>query len=733
MVIAGLIAFSPPQVAEATVSWPQQYDEILVGGVTAFGEDNLAIMSCGQGTGDKAAIRIEEGVVTKSMPGFTESGYTCDSSGFTAEDGTFYGLKLTSAATVIVAWRNGRELWSRDITYTTNCATSGGSMKTAYAGNMSIGTDGNLYMYVVPEAYPTSCADRLVGLNASTGVILKDDSISVAPGYGVGYNPSLNKLWTYDDKIVLVDRNNTLREFGYTTGEDTGAAYVFPRPSGQSIYSVVANQYGTVFAATTPSAPATTGTIVYHEDDGDTGTATSLPDARKRPIITASPNGNVTAAYDAGYVNKFDLANDTYTPISLGSITGYTVQDVMAYIEDENGNGLVIRNVVAAYPSTSQAVAVDVINATTSVVSPIFFMDNTTLSGSNPSISPYFALTEGIADGNLYLPICQGGWDCVDRSESSWIHKIPTTGFGEPVRDDAGRSSYADDRLEYVAMGDSFSSGEGNEPFNSWTANDGTNECHRNIDDSFPVKLANDEDLNLNLVDFVACSGATTYDILGFSEDDNPKGRWNEPDQIDSLSSNTDVVTISIGGNDIGFEAFAYECLFPYYTVTGTGECDEFTDIYAETMFNIHSDLDERMEAVLSTVLHEAENAQIYVIGYPYVAPNKQTTDPDDPDCGGLIDDAIFNKWGDARAAYEVVTELNTVIEASVASVNTTYSTADLHFVDVTESGSSFDGHDLCSSTSYFNDVDSINREYSVHPNLSGHEAYFEEIKEEIE
>jgi hypothetical protein len=280
---------------------------------------------------------------------------------------------------------------------------------------------------------------------------------------------------------------------------------------------------------------------------------------------------------------------------------------------------------------------------------------------------------------------------------------------------------------EYVAMGDSFSSGEGNPPFESGTDIDLANECHRS-EDAYPMLLHNE--LSLGSMAFVACSGATTYDVLGVSEDDERKGSWNQPTQLSALSEHTEIVTITVGGNDVGFKAFAEKCIHPINLIFLDEVCDEFTDAYADIIYAIESDLPGRLENVYMALLSEAPNANIYIGGYPIIAPNKSVTDPFDNKCGGLYDESPFNTWGDARAAYEVVNLLNQTIEDTISSVKINTSTTRLHYVDV--SSGPFTGHDICEDDSYFNGMSAINTEYVLHPNTDGQIAYMEEFEEAI-
>lgn len=92
-------------------------------------------------------------------------------------------------------------------------------------------------------------------------------------------------------------------------------------------------------------------------------------------------------------------------------------------------------------------------------------------------------------------------------------------------------------QARYVAMGSSFAAGPGVTPMTEGTPA----RCARS-QHNYAQELARDR--QLTLVD-VSCSGATTAHILG---------PWNElPPQIDAVTPDTRLVTITIGGNDVGY------------------------------------------------------------------------------------------------------------------------------------------------------------------------------------
>ena len=132
----------------------------------------------------------------------------------------------------------------------------------------------------------------------------------------------------------------------------------------------------------------------------------------------------------------------------------------------------------------------------------------------------------------------------------------------------------------YVALGDSYSAGEGVPAFDPGTAKDvspdpsdpNDNTCHRSIG-SYGRLLAADPAVNSNLgpAVFAACSGAVTEDV----ETPNPANAG-EIAQKDQLSPFTNTVTLTLGGNDIGFSDLAQACVVGFEgdpTSGDVGDC----------------------------------------------------------------------------------------------------------------------------------------------------------------
>lgn len=172
--------------------------------------------------------------------------------------------------------------------------------------------------------------------------------------------------------------------------------------------------------------------------------------------------------------------------------------------------------------------------------------------------------------------------------------------------------------LNYVALGDSYSAGYGLTPYSDKPAVG----CYQ-ADENYPHRLA--AALNLNLTD-VTCSGAVTANII-----DTPQvttqGEPPAPVQSDALSASTNIVTVTIGGNDFGFGPMAATCL----ALSATGptlstyaNCKAFYDFYGKDYLStkIVDVVQPAVKRAFELIHQKAPNAKIFVIGYPAIAPD---------------------------------------------------------------------------------------------------------------
>ncbi len=213
----------------------------------------------------------------------------------------------------------------------------------------------------------------------------------------------------------------------------------------------------------------------------------------------------------------------------------------------------------------------------------------------------------------------------------------------------------------YVALGDSYTSGplipnQSGQPLG----------CLRS-DRDYPHLVASA--LGLSLTD-VSCSGAETPDMTnaqGVTPGPNPP-------QFDALTADTDIVTVGIGGNDIGFSSIVKDCVAilpitavcqPDYVRNGV---DEISNRIAATAPKIAS--------VIQGIRARAPHARIYVVGYPAILP----------ETGGGCWPSLPLSNADLPWLRAKNKELNAML-ATQASAN------GAHYVDVYTPGI---GHDAC-------------------------------------
>lgn len=161
---------------------------------------------------------------------------------------------------------------------------------------------------------------------------------------------------------------------------------------------------------------------------------------------------------------------------------------------------------------------------------------------------------------------------------------------------------------KYVAMGSSFAAGPGIPDYYEATPAP----CYRSTQ-NYAHQLA--KRLSLSLTD-VSCSGATTAHLTG------PRG--NIPPQLDALTPDTRLVTITIGGNDLGYiGGLSVASCAGLQKETGIdGNCPPPAALPAELTFN---NLALSMDAVAKEVRRRAPEAQLVFVDYLAVLPEAGT------------------------------------------------------------------------------------------------------------
>ena len=162
----------------------------------------------------------------------------------------------------------------------------------------------------------------------------------------------------------------------------------------------------------------------------------------------------------------------------------------------------------------------------------------------------------------------------------------------------------------YVALGDSYTAGPGILPQDTNFPG-----CLRSLK-NYPHLVAADR--NLQLTD-VSCSGAKTDDMTS-SQNVDP-----DPDpspQFDALKATTKTVTITIGGNDIGFTEIAKNCAST--NNSGTPCQDHYVQNGNDQISDRIKATAPKVAAVLQGIHRRSPVARVYLLTYLPILPDDQ-------------------------------------------------------------------------------------------------------------
>jgi lysophospholipase L1-like esterase len=217
--------------------------------------------------------------------------------------------------------------------------------------------------------------------------------------------------------------------------------------------------------------------------------------------------------------------------------------------------------------------------------------------------------------------------------------------------------------VNYVALGDSYSSGVG-------TGSE-SGSCGQSSQAYGPLWAAS----HATSFTFAACSGATTASTIS--------------GQLSSLSSSTTLVSLTDGGNDVGFTSIMETCI-----LESTSSCESAVSS-AETYAK--NTLPGSFKTLLADIHSKAPNAKVVMLDYPDFYDLSVSI------CIGL-------SGADHQALDNGINILDGVIQTAAAADGAT-------FADVR---SAFSGHELCDGNDWLHSVDILNIGESYHPTASG-------------
>jgi lysophospholipase L1-like esterase len=232
----------------------------------------------------------------------------------------------------------------------------------------------------------------------------------------------------------------------------------------------------------------------------------------------------------------------------------------------------------------------------------------------------------------------------------------------------AAPAASAQSSVSYVALGDSYSSGVG---AGNYTSSSGS--CDQSPN-AYPQLWAN-ANAPASFVN-ETCSGATTSSVIST--------------QLGALNSGTSLVSITVGGNDVGFSSVMETCV-----LESTSSCVSAVD---NSENEVATQLPGELNSVLGDIKADAPSARVVVLDYPQLYDLSKSSS-----CIGL-------STTDRTALNQGASELDSAVQAAAARYGDV-------FADVQ---SQFAGHQICDSSSWLHSVNFLDIDESYHPTASG-------------
>jgi hypothetical protein len=233
---------------------------------------------------------------------------------------------------------------------------------------------------------------------------------------------------------------------------------------------------------------------------------------------------------------------------------------------------------------------------------------------------------------------------------------------------------------QYVALGDSYTAAP---LVPSARDDDG---CFRSTH-NYPSLVA--ERLGVPELRDRSCAGATTADLTGAQQSGVPA-------QLDAVTADTDLVTLSIGGNDDAvFGRLVLLCATLGQRDPTGAPCTAEAARDRTSLDTVMAGVRTRVVAALKTIRRKAPHATVLVVGYPKIFPDH-----------GTCPDLPF-----ARGDYPFAVRVNRALDDALHAAATT---AGARYVDVWRASV---GHDVCSSTPWINGARTLpGRAAAYHP-----------------
>lgn len=246
----------------------------------------------------------------------------------------------------------------------------------------------------------------------------------------------------------------------------------------------------------------------------------------------------------------------------------------------------------------------------------------------------------------------------------------------------------------YVAFGDSFTTGSG------------PGRCGRSTH-AYPHLVADRFDF-AGKPAYAACTGGTTAGLT--------RSQRGHPPQVSELTAKTSLVSLQIGGNDLGFTSALGTCVLQS---PGSSACRAQEPDIRHRLSTLRTGL----RAAVTKIRASAPRARVLLLGYPHLFPYR-------PKARTAELDPRDQRW---------LNDMTNVLNAAVRTVAkradaTVKGSGSVEYVDVT---GAFDRHELGRSDAYVHqlDVDFQNLKVSpdsFHPTRAGQKRLAKRVKAQI-
>lgn len=246
----------------------------------------------------------------------------------------------------------------------------------------------------------------------------------------------------------------------------------------------------------------------------------------------------------------------------------------------------------------------------------------------------------------------------------------------------------------YVALGDSYTSA----PLVPET--DEREGCLRSTG-NYPSLVA--AELEGTVLTDVSCAGADSLSLVGVQRTFDGGA---QPPQLQAVTEDTSLVTLSIGGNDFGlFSTLVGGCAEVAQTDPSGSPC---TDVASGNATEVLAKIEQRVASAVAGIRDRAPDARILVVGYPQIVPQGDRSCPELP----IAD-------GDLPFARTVNEGLADALEEAARS-------AEVEYVDVY---AATEGHDICSDDPWIAGRETVpGQALAFHPLAAEQRAVADEI-----